>query len=228
VVIGLAEDADRLVRSGKYGGLCLYSSDSSFVPLVTRVQRVGLPVYGFGTASASPALVDACTAFYAVQGVSTEGGTEEQQEQQQRRTKGLRELSDVALLATFHAASGSFGKPVPVSAVLKKLRRAEFVLTAKQLTAQLHERSHILQQTAAGVWRVRADNVLSRGVLEAAQEQVGVWVPLGTVGNVIKGSPDNGRIYGRNKLKELLTELQYETCYRATDIFLSNCLALSR
>ena len=46
----LTIDAMDLLHSDRFGAFCIVSSDSDFVPLVTRLRAEGLPVYGCGEA----------------------------------------------------------------------------------------------------------------------------------------------------------------------------------
>lgn len=57
-------DAIDLLYQGKVDGFGIMSSDSDFTPLVTRLRQDGLIVYGFGSASKTPAAFkSACTRF---------------------------------------------------------------------------------------------------------------------------------------------------------------------
>jgi hypothetical protein len=57
-------DAMDLLQRGKADGFGIMSSDADFTPLVIRIRQDGLPVYGFGSISKTPAPFQAaCTRF---------------------------------------------------------------------------------------------------------------------------------------------------------------------
>jgi uncharacterized protein (TIGR00288 family) len=59
-------DAMDLLYRGYVDGFGIMSSDSDFVPLVTRIRQNGLKVYGFGTSKTPEAFKQACTRFIDV------------------------------------------------------------------------------------------------------------------------------------------------------------------
>lgn len=56
-------DAMDLLYGGFVDGFGIMSSDSDFMPIVTRIRQNGLPVYGFGTAKTPEGFRQACTRF---------------------------------------------------------------------------------------------------------------------------------------------------------------------
>src|SRR3978361_467220 len=56
-------DAMDLLYRGHVDGFGIMSSDSDFMPLVTRIRQDGLPVYGFGTSRTPESFQQACTRF---------------------------------------------------------------------------------------------------------------------------------------------------------------------
>jgi hypothetical protein len=62
--IALTVGAMDLLQEGAVQGFCLVTSDSDLAPLVTRIRRAGLPVYGFGGFRTPRSLVKFCTRFY--------------------------------------------------------------------------------------------------------------------------------------------------------------------
>jgi hypothetical protein len=59
-------DAMDLLASGRVTGFGIMSSDSDFMPLVTRIRQDGLPVYGFGRATTPEGFREACNRFIDV------------------------------------------------------------------------------------------------------------------------------------------------------------------
>jgi uncharacterized protein (TIGR00288 family) len=59
-------DAMDLLFGGRVTGFGLMSSDSDFMPLVTRIRQQGIPVYGFGLARTPEGFRSACTRFIDV------------------------------------------------------------------------------------------------------------------------------------------------------------------
>ncbi|MDB5703099.1 MAG: hypothetical protein JWN66_215 [Sphingomonas bacterium] len=60
-------DAMDLLASGRVTGFGIMSSDSDFMPLVTRNRQEGVPVYGFGRASTHEGFRQACNRFIDVE-----------------------------------------------------------------------------------------------------------------------------------------------------------------
>lgn len=60
-------DAMDLLASKRVTGFGIMSSDSDFMPLVTRIRQDGLPVYGFGRASTPEGFRQACNRFIDVE-----------------------------------------------------------------------------------------------------------------------------------------------------------------
>ncbi len=60
-------DAMDLLLSGRVTGFGIMSSDSDFMPLVTRIRQQGLPVYGFGRATTPEGFRQACNRFIDVE-----------------------------------------------------------------------------------------------------------------------------------------------------------------
>ena len=60
-------DAMDLLASGRVTGFGIMSSDSDFMPLVTRIRQEGLQVYGFGRASTPEGFRQACNRFIDVE-----------------------------------------------------------------------------------------------------------------------------------------------------------------
>jgi hypothetical protein len=56
-------DAMDLLASGRVTGFGIMSSDSDFMPLVTRIRQDGLTVYGFGRATTPEGFRQACNRF---------------------------------------------------------------------------------------------------------------------------------------------------------------------
>jgi uncharacterized protein (TIGR00288 family) len=56
-------DAMDLLYRGHVDGFGIMSSDSDFMPLVTRIRQDGLPVYGFGTSRTPESFQQSCTRF---------------------------------------------------------------------------------------------------------------------------------------------------------------------
>lgn len=59
-------DAMDLLASGRVTGFGIMSSDSDFMPLVTRIRQDGLQVYGFGKATAPAGFREACNRYIDV------------------------------------------------------------------------------------------------------------------------------------------------------------------
>ena len=59
-------DAMDLLASGRVTGFGIMSSDSDFMPLVTRLRQDGLTVYGFGRATTPEGFRQACNRFIDV------------------------------------------------------------------------------------------------------------------------------------------------------------------
>lgn len=62
----MAIEAMDLLHRGHVDGFGIMSSDSDFMPLVTRLKQDGLPVYGFGKMSAPEGFREACTIYLDV------------------------------------------------------------------------------------------------------------------------------------------------------------------
>lgn len=60
-------DAMDLLASGRVTGFGIMSSDSDFMPLVTRIRQDGLTVYGFGKSSAAEGFRSACNRFIDIE-----------------------------------------------------------------------------------------------------------------------------------------------------------------
>tara|TARA_R110000868_G_scaffold185103_1_gene426891 strand:- start:6290 stop:7039 length:750 start_codon:yes stop_codon:yes gene_type:complete len=60
-------DAMDLMHSGKYGGFCIVSSDSDFLPLVQRIRREGISVYNCGEDEKTTTSRNAYSRFFAVE-----------------------------------------------------------------------------------------------------------------------------------------------------------------
>jgi hypothetical protein len=58
--IALVVDAMDLLHSGRVEGFCIVSSDSDFTRLALRIREHGLPVYGYGNATAPQSFQKAC------------------------------------------------------------------------------------------------------------------------------------------------------------------------
>jgi uncharacterized LabA/DUF88 family protein len=56
-------DAMDLLYTGKFEGFCLFSSDSDFTKLASRIRESGLVVYGFGEKKTPESFVAACDKF---------------------------------------------------------------------------------------------------------------------------------------------------------------------
>jgi len=66
-------DAMDLLYRGKVEAFGIMSSDSDFMPLVTRLRQDGMPVYGFGSATRTPeGFRQACTRFIDVTAIQEE------------------------------------------------------------------------------------------------------------------------------------------------------------
>jgi len=66
-------DAMDLLFRGRVEAFGIMSSDSDFMPLVTRIRQDGLPVYGFGSATRTPeGFRQACTRFIDVTAIQEE------------------------------------------------------------------------------------------------------------------------------------------------------------
>jgi hypothetical protein len=63
-------DAMDLLASGRVTGFGIMSSDSDFMPLVTRLRQDGLTVYGFGRANTPEGFRQACNRFIDVDTLS--------------------------------------------------------------------------------------------------------------------------------------------------------------
>lgn len=59
-------DAMDLLASGRVTGFGIMSSDSDFMPLVTRIRQDGIQVYGFGRATTPEGFREACNRFIDV------------------------------------------------------------------------------------------------------------------------------------------------------------------
>jgi len=59
-------DAMDLLAGGRVTAFGIMSSDSDFMPLVTRIRQDGLPVYGFGRATTPEGFREACNRFIDV------------------------------------------------------------------------------------------------------------------------------------------------------------------
>jgi uncharacterized protein (TIGR00288 family) len=66
-------DAMDLLYRGHVDGFGIMSSDSDFLPLAQRIREDGLPVYGFGTAKTPMSFKQACTRFFDVAALETNG-----------------------------------------------------------------------------------------------------------------------------------------------------------
>jgi len=66
-------DAMDLLYRGHVDGFGIMSSDSDFLPLAQRIREDGLPVYGFGTAKTPMSFRQACTRFFDVAALDTNG-----------------------------------------------------------------------------------------------------------------------------------------------------------
>jgi uncharacterized protein (TIGR00288 family) len=66
-------DAMDLLYRGNVDGFGIMSSDSDFLPLAQRIREDGLPVYGFGTAKTPQSFQQACTRFFDVAALETNG-----------------------------------------------------------------------------------------------------------------------------------------------------------
>lgn len=66
-------DAMDLLYRGHVDGFGIMSSDSDFLPLAQRIREDGLPVYGFGTAKTPMSFRQACTRFFDVDALDTNG-----------------------------------------------------------------------------------------------------------------------------------------------------------
>lgn len=64
--MALIIDAMDLLHGGRLDGFCLVSSDSDFTRLAIRIREQGLPVWGFGRASAAVAYRNACSTFIPI------------------------------------------------------------------------------------------------------------------------------------------------------------------
>jgi uncharacterized protein (TIGR00288 family) len=62
----MAIEAMDLLHRGHVDGFGIMSSDSDFMPLVTRLKQDGLPVYGFGKMAAPEGFREACTIYLDV------------------------------------------------------------------------------------------------------------------------------------------------------------------
>ena len=60
-------DAMDLLLTGRVTGFRIMSSDSDFMPLVTRIRQQGLQVYGFGRANTPEGFRQACNRFIDVE-----------------------------------------------------------------------------------------------------------------------------------------------------------------
>ncbi len=60
-------DAMDLLLTGRVTGFGIMSSDSDFMPLVTRIRQQGLQVYGFGRANTPEGFRQACNRFIDVE-----------------------------------------------------------------------------------------------------------------------------------------------------------------
>jgi uncharacterized protein (TIGR00288 family) len=67
-------DAMDLLYRGHVDGFGIMSSDSDFLPLAQRIREDGLPVYGFGTAKTPQSFQQACTRFFDVAALASDGG----------------------------------------------------------------------------------------------------------------------------------------------------------
>jgi len=79
-------DAMDLLYRGSVDGFGIMSSDSDFLPLVQRIRENGLPVYGFGTTKTPLGFRQACTRFFAIAALASNGpaaaGTPESEERE--------------------------------------------------------------------------------------------------------------------------------------------------
>lgn len=66
-------DAMDLLYRGHVDGFGIMSSDSDFLPLAQRIREDGLQVYGFGTAKTPKSFRQACTRFFDVAALDTNG-----------------------------------------------------------------------------------------------------------------------------------------------------------
>src|SRR5574338_1186734 len=66
-------DAMDFLYRGSVDGFGIMSSDSDFLPLAQRIREDGLPVYGFGTAKTPMSFQQACTRFFDVAALDTNG-----------------------------------------------------------------------------------------------------------------------------------------------------------
>ncbi len=64
-------DAMDLLAGGRVTGFGIMSSDSDFMPLVTRLRQDGLVVYGFGRATTPEGFREACNRFIDVDTLTT-------------------------------------------------------------------------------------------------------------------------------------------------------------
>jgi hypothetical protein len=64
-------DAMDLLASGRVTGFGIMSSDSDFMPLVTRIRQDGLTVYGFGKSNAAEGFRSACNRFIDIETLAT-------------------------------------------------------------------------------------------------------------------------------------------------------------
>jgi hypothetical protein len=62
-----------LLYRGHVDGFGIMSSDSDFLPLAQRIREDGLPVYGFGTAKTPQSFQQACTRFFDVAALASNG-----------------------------------------------------------------------------------------------------------------------------------------------------------
>lgn len=63
-------DAMDLLYTGRFGGVCIVSSDSDFTRLASRIRESGLTVYGFGERKTPKPFVAACDKFIYVENLT--------------------------------------------------------------------------------------------------------------------------------------------------------------
>ncbi len=85
-------DAMDLLYRGNVDGFGIMSSDSDFLPLAQRIRENGSPVYGFGTGKTPLGFRQACTRFFDVAALASQGGAPETDSKQTKVDTALLEV----------------------------------------------------------------------------------------------------------------------------------------
>ncbi|MFT4299057.1 MAG: NYN domain-containing protein [Aeromicrobium sp.] len=84
--IAMAIDAMDLLHAGDVDGFAIVSSDADFTPLVMRLRQSGAEVIGFGQAKAPEPFRNACSRFFEVEALGSDGQADDAAAPPQRRT----------------------------------------------------------------------------------------------------------------------------------------------